>query len=511
MTAYADKPLPEIVQDMELLHKLLYIRKPFAREEVQQITLALTEKWGVERELAARRREIALSHQRLEAVLDATGEAMALYDDSQRLLFANTWYEKIMGTREADMQAMSPAALRKLFDERVQRPVHVDEGTSMELRDDSGDVVEHVVAADQEENRVFYRSRRPVQDGRGRAIGSLYVYRDLSTEIEIERMRKEVVRLRSQVETTYSFSGIIGSSPAMQQVYELMKRTMDSDVTVLVTGESGTGKELVAKALHFGGRRKEHPFVAVNCAAIPPTLIESELFGHEQGAFTGATAHRRGCFERARGGTVLLDEIGDMHPDVQAKLLRVLQEREIQRVGGTTSIAVDVRVIAATNKDPSLAVKTGEFRTDLYYRLSAFRIAIPPLRDRREDVLPLVDHFLRQSCERNGKSVTSVSPVALRVLMRHEWPGNVRELQGAVERAVLLEETETLQAASLPPELSPLVPAPGKEPLSLAAAEGRAIQRALEATDHNVSRAAQLLGISRATLHRKLKRHGPAE
>ena len=290
-----------------------------------------------------------------------------------------------------------------------------------------------------------------------------------------------------------------------------MKRTMDSDVTVLVTGESGTGKELVAKALHFGGRRKEHPFVAVNCAAIPPTLIESELFGHEQGAFTGATAHRRGCFERARGGTVLLDEIGDMHPDVQAKLLRVLQEREIQRVGGTTSIAVDVRVIAATNKDPSLAVKTGEFRTDLYYRLSAFRIAIPPLRDRREDVRALVDHFLRQSCERNGKSVTSVSPVALRVLMRHEWPGNVRELQGAVERAVLLEETETLQAASLPPELSPLVPAPGKEPLSLAAAEGRAIQRALEATDHNVSRAAQLLGISRATLHRKLKRHGPAE
>ena len=510
MTAYADKPLPEIVHDMELLHKLLYIRKPFAREEVQQITLALTEKWGVERELAARRREIDVSHQRLEAVLDATGEAMALYDDSQRLLFANTWYEKIMGTREADMQAMSPHALNKLFKERVQRPAPVDEGTSMELSDDSGDVVEHVVA-DQEKSRVFYRSRKPVQDGRGDAIGSLYVYRDISTEIEIERMRKEVVRLRSQIETTYSFSGIIGSSPAMQRVYELMKRTMDSDVTVLVTGESGTGKELVAKALHFGGRRKEHPFVAVNCAAIPPTLIESELFGHEQGSFTGATTHRLGCFERAHGGTVLLDEVGDMHPDLQAKLLRVLQEREIQRVGGTTSIAVDVRVVAATNQDPSVAVKAGAFRTDLYYRLSAFRIAIPPLRERREDIRPLVDHFLKQSCERNGKSVTGVSPVALRVLMRHEWPGNVRELHGAVERAVLLEETDTLQAANLPPELSPVVPAPGKEALSLAAAEGRAIHRALEAADHNVSRAAQLLGISRATLHRKLKRHGPAE
>ena len=503
MTAYADRLLPEIVNDLELLHKLLYIRKPFTREEVQQITLALTKKWSIERELAARQ-------QQLEAVLDATGEAIAVYEIPQRLLYANRGYERIMGAGQSELQAMSPRALTMRFAERFRRPASNGvQGAGAAPVDGSGDLLEHV-APGGGERRLFHRSRKPLRNGRGEVTANLYVYRDVSTAVEIERMRMELTRLRSEVETTYSFASIIGSSPTMQRMYDLMRRALDGDVTVLITGESGTGKELVAKALHFGGARKEHPFVAVNCAAIPPPLIESELFGHERGAFTGATKRRLGCFERARGGTVLLDEIGDMHADLQAKLLRVLQEGEVQRVGGDAPLPVDVRVIASTNKDLNAAIRAGEFRADLYYRLNAFRIAIPPLRKRREDIPQLAVHFLQQTCKRSGKSVTGISAGASRIMMRYAWPGNVRELQGAIERAVLMEATETLQPASLPPEIAPVAvvvaAADGEEVVPLADLERRAIRRALAATDHNVSQAARALGINRATLYRKLSK-----
>ena len=503
MTAYADKSLPEIVNDMELLHKLLYIRKPFSREEVQQFTLALTKKWSVERELAA-------SRQQLEAVLDATGEAIALYREPQRLLYANRGYEQIMGAGRSELQAMSPHALATRFEERFRRPASDEvQGSGAALVDGAGDLVEHV-APSAGERRLFHRSRKPLRNGRGAVTANLYVYRDVSTAFEIERMRMEVTRLRSEVETTYSFGRIVGSSPSMRRMYELMRRALDGDLTILIVGESGTGKELVAKALHFGGARKEHPFVAVNCAAIPPGLIESELFGHERGAFTGATKRRLGCFERARGGTVLLDEIGDMRPELQAKLLRVLQEGEVQRLGGDAPVPVDVRVIASTNKDLNAAIKAGEFRADLYYRLNAFPIAVPPLRKRREDIPLLAGHFLQKTSKRSGKSVTGISAGASRIMMRYAWPGNVRELQGAIERAVLLEATETLQPGSLPPEIAPaavvVAGADGEEVVPLADMERRAIRRALAATDHNVSQAARALGINRATLHRKLNK-----
>ena len=514
MTAYTDKPLPEIVHDMELLHKLLYIRKPFAREEVQQITLALAQKWSVEQELARQRREITVSHRRLAAVLDAIGEAVAMYDDRSRLLFANRWYEEIMGTGQATLQEMAPDALVRLFKQRVRRPRAAQDAMPVEKWAGPGDIVEHV-AEDEEGNRLLYRSRKPVFDAGGDAMGELYVYRDVSTEVEIERMREELTRLRSELETTYSFAEMVGDSRAMRRVYALMRRAMDSDVTVLITGESGTGKELVARALHSGGPRKERPFVAVNCAAIPPGLIESELFGHEQGAFTGAVRRRVGSFERAHGGTILFDEIGDMPYELQAKLLRVLQEREVERVGGTTAVAIDVRVIASTNRDLTAAIEAGEFRSDLYYRLATFPIALPPLREHREDVPLLASHFLKKSAERHAKIVTGISAGALRVLTRHGWPGNVRELQGAVERAVLVESTETLQSGSLPASVAAVGSVTASEDeqvLPLAELEEHAIRRALEATDNNVSKAAQILGISRATLHRKLRKHGaPAD
>ena len=505
MTAYTDKPLPEIVQDMELLHKLLYIRKPFAREEVQQITLALVEKWKVEQELAERRKELTTSHRRLEAVLDATGEAMAMYDDRERLSFANRWYEEIMGGSRSALQAMTPELLKERINERVRRPINAaDEEDSADR--ESGGIVEYVEGDGGQ--RLFYRSRKPVCDDSGEVIGSLYVYRDVSREIEIERMEAEVLRLRAELQTTYAFSKMVGSGMAMRRVYELMERVKQADVTVLVVGESGTGKEIVARALHDSGPRKRGPFIAVNCAAIPPTLIESELFGHERGAFTGATAQRKGCFERASGGTILLDEIGDMPPELQAKLLRVLQEREIQRVGGTTPIKVDARVIASTNRDLQGAIRAGEFRADLYYRLAAFPIVVPPLRERREDVPLLANHFLKDSAARNRKPVTGISAAALRKIMQHDWPGNVRELQSVVERAVLVESSDVLQSSSLPSELAAdaLPRADGNGVLPLADVERRAILGAMRATDRNVSRAAKALGISRATLYRKLRR-----
>ena len=378
-------------------------------------------------------------------------------------------------------------------------------------------VVEATGAGQVPRQRLFYRFTEAVRDGEGAQIGSLVVYRDVSKEIEAEQMKAEVLRLRSDLETTYSFAGVVGTSPGMQRVYAMMKRAAEADITVLVRGESGTGKELVAKSFHHNSLRKDGPFVAVDCAAIPEALIESELFGHERGAFTGAATRRIGAFERAHGGTILLDEIGDMPMAVQSKLLRVLQERHIQRVGGNASIPVDIRVVSATNKNLERAVRAGEFREDLFFRIAAFPIVIPPLRERREDIPLLARHFLDKHGERAGKSMGGIATGALRLLLQYDWPGNVRELENAIERAVLLETGTVLQAASLPPELSPFLAAAaaggGGTPASvvpLAEVERQALVHALEASDHNVTQAALSLGINRATLQRKLKKYGYA-
>ena len=508
MTAYTDKPLPEIVHDMELLDKLLYIRKPFAREEVQQITRALAEKWHVERKLEAQRQELAASYQRLVTILNSTDEAMVLFDNSSRLLFANRNYEKLMGSTTAQLQELSPEALMEQVRARFNWPLPEEShaGVTVEGR---GHIVEHVANG---KRLLFHRSRRPVHDPQGKILGELYVYRDVSRDFEISRMHTEVLRLRTELSATYSVAGMIGDSAGMQRVYSLVTRAMDSDVAVLIIGESGTGKEMVAKALHFGGPRRNGPFLAVNCAAIPAQLIESELFGHEQGAFTGAASQRLGCFERAGGGTLLLDEIGDMKPDLQAKMLRVLQEREIQRVGGTESIPVDVRIISSTNKDLAAAQQAGEFRADLYYRLATFPIVVPPLRDRREDIAPLTHHFLKESAARNGKRISAISDAAVQLLTRYDWPGNVRQLQGVIERSVLLESSEILHSSSLPSEVASARPSSTdvESVVPLLEVEHQVIRHALEATANNVSKAADALGINRATLYRKLQKYEQA-
>ena len=517
MTAYSDKTLPEIVNDMELLHKLLYIRKPFSREEIQQITLSLTGKWNIEQELAKHQRELEdsnrqleSSNQRLQAVLDATGDAIGMFDAEGRLQVANQGYEKLLDAAESELQQMPPSDLTARIEARLRSPGLPELGRELFL-DRTGDLEEEVAEAGDSTPRLFYRSTAPVHN-----MGHIVMYRDVSKEVESEQMKAEVLRLRAELGTTYAFDGMVGKSKNMQDLYALMQRAAEGDITVLVQGESGTGKELVAKLIHYNSPRKTGPFVAVNCAAIPETLIESELFGHERGAFTGAVTRRVGQFEHAQGGTVLLDEIGDMPIALQAKLLRVLEEREIQRVGGTATIPIDIRVIAATNRDLESAVKDGGFRADLFYRLAAFPLVIPPLREHRADIPLLVSHFLQDYAERADESVRGISPAALQTLLAYDWPGNVRELRNAIERALLLETTDRLQVSNLPPQLAAVVPSPTDpedpaQPLSLQEAERRAVVHALEASDWNITKAAQVLNVNRVTLYRKLRKYNLVE
>ena len=519
MTAYSDRTLPEIVDDMEFLHKLLFIRKPFSREEIQQITASLTGKWNIEQDLARNRRDLETSNRRLEAsnrrlqaVLDATGDAIGMFGADGRLQVANRGYEELLDAGEGDLRQMPPGELRDLLGARLRPPV-LPESWRMLFLDGAGELEEEVSTAGTSNPRLFFRSTAPVNDSRQGTTGHVVIYRDVSREVEGERMKTEVLRLRAELGKTYAMDGMVGKSKNMQDLYALMRRAAESDITVLIQGESGTGKELVARLIHYNSRRKAAPFIGVNCAAIPESLIESELFGHERGAFTGASARRIGQFERAQGGTVLLDEIGDMPVALQAKLLRVLEERELQRVGGTSTIPIDIRVIAATNRDLQTVVNEGGFRPDLFYRLAAFPLDISPLREHREDIPLLAAHFLKEHADRSGEDIRGISPAALQRMLAYDWPGNVRELRNAIERAVLLETTDRLQVINLPPQLSTVVPpptgpgAPDHPPLSMQEAERQAIVRALEFSRSNITRAARVLNIDRTTLHRKLKKY----
>ena len=523
MSAYTDKSLGDIVREMELLHKLLYIRKPFAREEIQQITLSLAEKWNVESELGDKHRQLEVSNQRLAAVLDSTGDAIAMFDVTGHLQFANRGYEDMFELTTDVLKQMSPEELGEHTKQYFQEPERFEETATLLLAAPEK-VFEEVAEVRRPERKMLYRFAAPVYDIEQNVIGRIIVFRDISKEIEISQMKIEVSRLRTELEMRYAFDKIVGKSKEIRAVYALMQQAIESNITVLIQGESGTGKELVARAIHFNSPRKAGPFVDVNCAAIPEPLIESELFGHEHGAFTGATVQRIGKFESADGGTIFLDEIADMQPMVQAKLLRVLQEREIQRVGGTGNIPINVRVIAATNKDLEAAVKSGTFREDLFYRIAGFPIPVPPLKERGEDIPLLGHHFLEEYTDAADKPISGFSTGALQLLINHDWPGNVRELENTIERAVLLETSDVIQVGN--PALSGLhstsegdtsdsdsesMPvhhlSTSTEILSLEEIEKRALVHALEVTNNNITKAAQALGISRVTIHRKLKKY----
>ncbi len=331
------------------------------------------------------------------------------------------------------------------------------------------------------------------------------------------RLQEENVRLQEQLEGRYSFSNIIGKSKGMQEVFWLIREVADSDATVVIQGESGTGKELVASAIHFNSRRRARPYVRVSCASLPESLVESELFGYEKGAFTGANQRRIGRFEAAGGGTLFLDEIGDLPLAVQAKLLRVLQERSIERLGSNRPIDVDVRIVSATLRHLEEEIAAGSFREDLFFRINTVPIHLPPLRERREDIPLLAQAFLREFNRERGKEIGDFTDDALGLLDSHSWPGNVRELRNVVERAVVFCRDSHIAPEHFPPSLRDAPTAPAQataarpaEPLRRAVerAEVETIRAALTATDGRRNEAAEILGISRKTLWEKIKSYG---
>jgi Nif-specific regulatory protein len=333
-----------------------------------------------------------------------------------------------------------------------------------------------------------------------------------SAQEERLRLLEENRRLQEELQDRFRPSNIIGNSKPMQAVYDLIAQVSKSDATVLIRGESGVGKELVAAAIHYNSRRSTRPFIKVNLAALPETIIESELFGHEKGAFTGALAQRKGRFELAHGGTIFLDEIGDLSPATQVKLLRAIQEREFERVGGSETLHVDVRIIAATNRDLEALAAEERFRQDLYYRLNVFPIHVPPLRDRRADILLLADHFVEKYAKASHKGVRRIATPAIDLLMSYHWPGNVRELENCVERAVLLADSEVIHAHHLPPSLqsaeSTGTAHSGTLEESLEALERDLIVDALKTSRGNKAKAARALGTTERLIGLRIARLG---
>lgn len=331
---------------------------------------------------------------------------------------------------------------------------------------------------------------------------------------------KRINELEENLQKEYSFDNIISSDKSMQDVFHLVSKVLDNDITVLIEGESGTGKELIARAIHYNGIRKEKPFIVVNCASIPRELLESELFGHEKGAFTGAHQRKIGKFELGNGGTIFLDEIGEMEMSLQAKILRVIQQKEFERVGGTEVIKTDVRILSATNRDLKEAVDNKEFREDLYYRLSSFPILIPPLRARRGDIIILIEHFVKKFAEKLSKEVRGFNKNALKVMYDYDWPGNIRELENLIERCIILTDQKDIDLNILPPQLlsndsslsynlgdgdlfgdnSPVVP--------FEKLKEEAIKHAVKVTSGNIVEAAKKLNIGRATLYRLMDKYG---
>lgn len=331
-------------------------------------------------------------------------------------------------------------------------------------------------------------------------------------------LERELENLKENLQKEYSFDNIVSADDRMQEAFKMVSKVLNNDITVLITGESGTGKELIARAIHYNGKRKDAPFVVVNCASIPRELLESELFGHEKGSFTGAHQRKIGKFELARGGTIFLDEIGEMEMSLQAKILRVIQMKEFERIGGNEIIKSDVRIISATNRDLKLAVESKGFREDLYYRLSSFPIHIPPLRERRRDIVVLIDHFLKHFNQKLGKNIKNLSKTTLKTLYDYDWPGNVRELENTIERCIILSDGDLIEQDVLPDNIamhfkngkmissaeifndnSPVIP--------FEKLKEEAIKHALKVTANNIVEAARKLKIGRATLYRLMDKY----
>ena len=507
-----------------------YIAKPFQPQEVLarvQIHLTLQQ---LKAELAERNRQLAAANQQ---ILEAVAEGICGFDHEGRVSFANPAACQLTGQAEQALlgQARYGHGLLLGADGRAlperATPVFASLVRGETVRSDTLLLQRHGAAP-----VPVALTSAPIR--RGDSVqGAVLALRDISERKrqeqalhdalgEVERLKERLAAenayLRAEIRADRQFGEIVGQSQALLAVLEQVRRVAPTKSSVLLQGESGTGKEAIARALHDASPRREHPLIKVNCGAISPTLIESELFGHEKGAFTGALRQRAGFFELADGGTIFLDEVGDLPPEAQVKLLRVLQEQELSRVGSESPIRIDVRVIAATNRDLAGLVEGGGFRLDLYYRLNVFPITLPPLRERRDDIPLLADRFLADQARALGKELKGLTPAAVRLIQFYDWPGNIRELQNVIERAAILASGPVVD---IPPSLvtsgAPHRPsrgvkgAPDEEPLTLADAEARHIRRILDRTGWAVagpSGAARLLGVPESTLRSRMKKLG---
>ncbi len=503
LTAHADQ---ETLERAKLAEPLGYIVKPFQESELQaSIEMALY-KHKIDQE--ARERE-----RKLSATLTAIGEGVISIDAAGLVTFLNPAAEAWTGWKQQEALGNTVDRVLQLRSRKIRGPSDIPltralrDGGLVELPEDT-----LVVAADGTERPVG-GTAAPVRAHNGKVAGAVLVFGGLRDNAADRPVPAED-RVAAERPAAGGFE-IVFESAAMRQVMNFTRRVAESEATsILLQGESGTGKDVVAKYLHYNSRRETEPFIPINCAAIPETLLESELFGYEKGAFTDARAQKKGILELADRGTVFLDEVGELPLLLQAKLLRVLEEQSFRRLGGVKDIQVDLRVVAATNQPLEQAVQQGRFRVDLYYRLNVIQLAVPPLRERRDDILPLANHFIRSYNQRFKRDIQGVSPEGSSALQAHDWPGNVRELRNTIERAMILEETGWLQASSLGIQKGL---AQGVEPgvskdealegMTLDEAEKTLLIRALEKTRGNQTQAARLLGTTRDALRYKMKKY----
>ena len=461
----------------------------------------------------------------LNAILETMADGVFVIDGAHRIRRWNRAMERLTGYTVAEAIGQACTMLRGEEGACEAGLGIVDAALSDEGRIEG----EEVLIRRKDGTRVpLMVGARVMADGQGRELGAVVTMTDIS---KMRRIEDENRRLREEAGERVAFHNIVGAGPAMREVFRLIELAAASDATVLVVGETGTGKELVARAIHHHSSRRDGPLITVNCTALSESLLESELFGHVKGAFTGAVRDRAGRFESAQGGTVFLDEVGELPPLVQVKLLRVLQEHTIERVGEGVPRHVDVRVIAATHRDLRARTAEGVFREDLFYRLNVFPIRVPPLRDRREDIAPLIEHFVRRYAAQTGKDILGLTEDAMRIIMDHGWPGNVRELENAIAHGFITcpggrigpfdLPLELRQAGLAPPENIPLYPPSKGDSPGSDASPGRSgrrsrtltreqLEAALEACDWNKAEAARRLGLDRSTVWRKMKALGIA-
>jgi len=486
------EPNIETATDAVRIGAFDYMSKPIRKENILRVTnnaiqhkTLLDEKDRIEAEKERYR-------QNLEAIFRSVGDAIVTVDDQMGIIETNEATESIcgfspkdaVGRKFSDIQDRCNKSCAKVLDETLKTRNAVRE-YRIECRHPD------------RPRQVVLLSSSPLTDTEDRFMGAVLVVRDITRLTNLERELRE----------RHQFHHIIGKSARMQEIYRLVEDLADTDTTVLISGESGTGKELVARALHYGGPRGVKALVNVNCSALTENLLESELFGHVKGAFTGAVKDKTGRFQLADEGTIFLDEIGDISPRIQLKLLRVLQEQEFEKVGDSKTVEVDVRIIAATNRDLRLRVKQGEFREDLYYRLKVVEIGLPPLRERRDDIPLLVEHFLDQFAKRFKKDIDGVSDDVLTTFLRYPWPGNVRELEHSLEHAFALCHERTIRVDHIPSEIKGHMEVKSQAPESKVIDEPRKLQKILKKADWNKAKAARMLGISRQTIYRKIEEY----